>query len=277
MAEAQEIVEETQVIEQVAEEVVEEVIEEEGPSIEDRARTMGWKDRDEYAGPSQKWTPAEEFVKRGEKILPIQNETMRRMETKILDMESRAKDREDYFNMEVAAMKNRHQTELEKERAKAVEDGDVDRFNATQKQIDDLNTTPPSVQNVAATPPAVKQFMIDQPWYGTDGEMTRYADSESQYDVKQFPDLTLQENLDRTLNKVKARFPEKFGEQPVKQTQRRAPQVESGRRTIVKKNSKTYGSMPAKSQRACDDSVKWGWCDQDTFVQNYYDAEGAAQ
>lgn len=271
MAETQEVEEETQ---EAAEEVTEIVEEDEGPSIEDQARAMGWKDRDEFFGPPENWSSAEKFIKVGEGALPILRQNVRHMGEKIIALESRAKDREDYFNMEVAAMKNRHKAELEKERAKAVEDGDVDKFNATQSQIDDLNTAPPAVATTPPTPPEVKQFMIDQPWYGTDGEMTRYADSESQYDVKQFPDLTLQENLDRTFNKVKARFPEKFGEQPMR-TPRRAPQVEAGRRAVGKKNSKTYGNMPAESQAACDRAVHIGLCrSREAFVKNFYDSKG---
>ena len=271
MAETQEVEEETQ----EAPEEVTEIVEEEGPSIEDRARLMGWHDRDEFDGAPERWTPADEFVRRGEEILPVLRENQRTMGAKILELESRAKAREDYFNMEVAAMKNRHQAELEKERAKAVEDGDIDKFNATQKQIDDLNTAPPSVQNVTAAPPEIKQFMVDNPWYKTDGEMTRYAVSESNYDVETNPELTLKQNLERTLNKVKARFPEKFGEQPMR-TSRRAPQVEAGRRTVAKKNSKTYGNMPTESQTACDRAVHIGMCrDRETFVKNYYDSIGA--
>ena len=272
MAETQEVEEETQ---EAAEEVTEIVEEDEGPSIEDQARAMGWKDRDEFFGPPENWSSAEKFIKVGEGALPILRQNVRHMGEKIIALESRAKDREDYFNMEVAAMKNRHKAELEKERAKAVEDGDVDKFNATQSQIDELNTAPP-VATAAPAAPEYTQFLVDNPWYGTDGEMTRYAYGESEYDVKTHPELTLKQNLERTLNKVKARFPpERFGEQPVK-TQRRAPQVEAGRRAVVKKNSKTYGNMPAESQAACDRAVHIGLCrSREAFVKNYYDSIGA--
>ena len=50
------------------------------PTAEERAKAQGWKDKDEYTGDPDGWRPAEEFLERGEKILPILQERFGKLE-----------------------------------------------------------------------------------------------------------------------------------------------------------------------------------------------------
>ena len=39
--------------------------------VETKARTMGWLPKEKFKGPESSWVDAEQYVKRGEEILPI--------------------------------------------------------------------------------------------------------------------------------------------------------------------------------------------------------------
>lgn len=50
------------------------------PSVEVRAREMGWKPAEEYNGPKDRWVDAQTFVDKGEQIMPILRANNERLE-----------------------------------------------------------------------------------------------------------------------------------------------------------------------------------------------------
>ncbi len=48
--------------------------------VEDRAYKMGWVPKDQFKGKPELWRPAEEFVERGETLIPFLNKKIRKLE-----------------------------------------------------------------------------------------------------------------------------------------------------------------------------------------------------
>lgn len=57
-----------------------------GPSIEDRAKEMGWRPLSEFKGDESRFVDAETFVKKGEEVLPIIKANARKAEAELADM-----------------------------------------------------------------------------------------------------------------------------------------------------------------------------------------------
>ena len=47
--------------------------------VETRALAMGWQPKEQFKGDPSKWRPAEEYVQRGEELLPIVQASERRL------------------------------------------------------------------------------------------------------------------------------------------------------------------------------------------------------
>ena len=61
-------------------------------SVEARARRMGWYPKDEFHGRPDDWIPAEKFVDRSERELPILRENLRRFDTRAAQAERAAQE-----------------------------------------------------------------------------------------------------------------------------------------------------------------------------------------
>jgi hypothetical protein len=64
------------------------------PDTEVRARTMGWVPKEEYKGNPDNWRDANEFVRRGEEILPIVQERNRDLTRRLTELETRSQQQE---------------------------------------------------------------------------------------------------------------------------------------------------------------------------------------
>lgn len=54
-----------------------------GIQVEEQARHLGWVPQDEWKGPADKWRPANEFLARGEEIMPILKANNRRLSQQV--------------------------------------------------------------------------------------------------------------------------------------------------------------------------------------------------
>lgn len=122
------------------------------PQVEQQARDMGWRPQEEWKGNPDKWVDAQEFVDRGEQILPILRANNRRLNDDLLTM----RQNNDRLSQELAATRSivqnleKHFTEsterqlaeqrkaLKAELRDAVEDRDVDRELEVREQLDQL-------------------------------------------------------------------------------------------------------------------------------------------
>ena len=107
---------------------------------------------------------------------------------------------------------------LQKQFNDAVEDGDVPRSTELMNQMNELREQKKQAESAAepaaqpAQPqqpdltPAQETFLRENPWYGTDNEMTEYANAQSQ----QFAGLPEDRYFVELLKRVKQMFPDRF-------------------------------------------------------------------
>src|SRR3990167_4165256 len=122
--------------------------------VEAKAREMGWKPKDEYKDDPDKWRPADEFLRRGEEILPFVQKENRRLKERLSKVETESAEKiANLERMSAAALKaQRAQIESQYEglKEKAVELCDTKQYRAADKaQKDALKEF-----DAAATEPA---------------------------------------------------------------------------------------------------------------------------
>lgn len=181
--------------------------------VEQRARNMGWSPKDQWQGHPDSWIDANEFVHRGEQMLPILRSNMRKGEAKIASLEAELKKTNTALqsaneSIQVltnisseqsrAAAKERRR-ELLRQQAQARTDGDTDREIEIGEQIADVTsqinaapaeeapvTKPVKGAKSAAAPattpaadpvqsPEWQQWSQENSWFGTDRRKTALA------------------------------------------------------------------------------------------------------
>lgn len=174
-------------------------------NIEETARSMGWRPQEDWTGDPEKWVDAEEFVKRGEQILPILRANNRDLRENVLTL----KQQNDKLSQELEATRNivqgleknfneslqrqlaEQRRQLRAELKDAVEDRDTDRELDIREQLDQLTEAEKAAKakqeanrdKLKATPktppenpgidPALQAWMEDHPWFGEDKKRTR--------------------------------------------------------------------------------------------------------
>lgn len=163
-------------------------------TVESKARNLGWVPQEEFRGRSEEWLAAEDFVERGEKIMPILKENNRALQDQVsglrgelgkmqTTLQAAQQSVQDLKDMQAEITKgevDRLRAELLRDIKLAKKDGDVDAEVDLQEALRDLDKkvvapSPPP----AATPPAPAQvdpafatWQGSNPWFGVDKRKT---------------------------------------------------------------------------------------------------------
>lgn len=229
-----------------------------GKTYEEVASSLGWHPKEEYDGDPDNFVEAEEFVKRGREALPILRENMRKTSAEVEELRKTIEDQKALTERQLAAQRERLEQEYEEKLRQAAESGDVAEFDRLRKE------EKPTV-NGPSVSPEERRFASENEWYGVDPDMTAVAVARSNQLARDFPNFTVQQNLDKTLAHVKNAFPHKFGK-----TKSTPPHVESGRRAATQKKEHSYANLPQDAKDACARLIKRGIIkDKDEYVSSY--------
>lgn len=241
----------------MSEEQVEEVVAEERDWLSE-AKVLGYHDpaAEDYKGDPEKALTPEEFVKRGEEILPIVNANNKKLQAQI-------KKQSEDFDKEKAEFKNYMDSTLKRERAdharqlkEAEDDEDIVRYK-------NLVENPPAEPVEQKVSPVEKLFGERNDWYGVDDERTR---------ITQAADRSLEALRDGALS------PEAYVKRLEEEVERLMPTkpahntVVSSRKKPISAKSKTFEAMPKEFQAACKKMEKGNWgIERGDYVKNYFD------
>lgn len=217
-----------------------------------KAAEMGWVTKEEWKGDPDKWRPAEEFVSRGENILPILKDRVSKLESDLKVALSANKHEIEQVKKEsyarAKAEYEKQLADLEKLEVEAFKTGDADAY----LQVKDAKAAikAPVEPEHTAEDPVFVDWKEKNPWYQTDKEMADYADFISHKIMAEHGGKISKSALAEEMTKrTKAAFPGKFTN-----PKREDPgSVEGGTGgPSGKKNGKTFGELPesAKSQYA---------------------------
>lgn len=192
---------------------------------EAEARDMGWVPQEEYRGDPQRWKPADQFVKDGEKILPIVRSQNKRLKEELeqtrKEFAERAARIERMSNAALERQKAQHEAELARIKAAqraAVEQGDTqefERLDVIREKMAKQTFDDPVKETKQDNPEAViESWRKQNDWYLNDYEMTQEAERYSQFVAKRNPSISMADNLKEVEQHMRKKFPEKFGGKP---------------------------------------------------------------
>lgn len=245
--------------------------------VQQKAEKMGWIPPARFKGAAENFVDAQEFIERGEQILPIVRSQNQRLQAEVEQLRGgyaetqaalkRAEKALDEINerhsVETQKAVERAHTELKGKLAAALEAGDhagVAEITGLMVDLKAAQTEPPAVKK-EETPPAPKPAEIPEdlkewnkanPWYGTDRRRTSLALGIAQ----ELRDAGNTATGVEFYNQVAAGVAEVFGEgEPP------ASKVEGARGSGAggggpARGGKGYASLPADARAACDADTK---------------------
>lgn len=250
--------------------------------VEARAKRLGWVPAEEFKGDPAKHRSAEEFLDRGETLLPILkrdndklHEGMSRLERRLAEQEKTFGQFAEFATKAEERAYRRALTELEAKRDAAIETADVNGAKSAQRQIDELNKdAAPKVEKSKTedTPrvdPTVTAWISENDWFDKDPALRGFALKVFDKLEKATPGRSKSEMLAETKQKVMDKFPEDFGINP-KREGAGAVNEPGGGTAPKKKTGKNYEDLPAEAKKACDKFVKTipGYT-RDKYVKDY--------
>ena len=230
------------------------------PSVEERARAMGWKPASELrVQPKNGVLTAEEFLTRGETELPILRERNRMMESKLTEVTSKLDNAttmlstmaERFRTVEQRAM-DKARAELEKEREAAIASADVREVRRIESEMRDLEKTAPEPTTprraAEVIDPDVAAWHADgNDWFTRDRDLAQEAQALHLSFQQTHPHLTKRGNLDKVSETIRRLYPEKFENPRRTAPSAVTPSSEGGRSTRV--DPRSFDALPADAKR----------------------------
>lgn len=258
------------------------------PAVVKRAEDMGWVAPDKWRGdpPKGGFKSPEEFITRGEEVLPIVKSQLRSAEERATKLESELaqerKERGETFTrlekmsrVALDGQRKKLEQEFEQSMDSAAEVGDVAKVRELRKEsreaLADFDKTAavdePAKKDdkdeKATLPKAmvdtIKGWVDERPWFTSDKEMHSSANAEHERLLKTKPGLSLAENLEAVDAYVRKRFPEKFGTDDAAgddEPPRRGSRVEGGTRINGGGAGSLYTKLPADAKKQADKFIK---------------------
>ena len=252
------------------------------PDTEARARRLGWVPKEDFKGDPDKHRSAEEFLERGETMLPLLKRDNDRLHDGMTKLERRLEEQAKTFTQYVEFASKAEEraykralSELEAKRDAAIETADVNGAKQAQRQIDDLNkeaASAPKPEPKTDTPqldPVISRWQAENEWFDKSASLRTYAIEVFGDLERQFPGKSKSELLAETKQKTMERFPDKFGINPKREGASAVNEPSAGN-PPRKKAGKTYDDLPAEAKKACDKFCKTipGYT-KDKYVKDY--------
>ncbi len=249
-------------------------------AMEAEASRMGWRPKEQYRGPPGGWRTAEEFLKRGQDILPIvrkdlakERERTSKMEEEIRTLRQGYDEQklvmDDLLKMARTANDNgykRAMDELKAQKRVAAQEGDIAKVVLIDEQISEVAEARAAAPVQAERPkpapspepkpkvtidPAVEQFVADNPWFNTDAVLHKAMEAEHMLLLQDAPGMSLEDNLRQAKEIVMQRYPRKFGIREEEPEEEEMPE----KRPKPRASSVSAPTPPANSRRAATTGI----------------------
>lgn len=231
-------------------------------NFEEKASEMGWVPKEKWRGDPSQWRPAEEFVKRGESIIPILNDRVHKLESdlkmalKVNERELKEIKAQSYER--ARAEYDAKLQELREKEDRAFMEGDQEEFDKVRQQREKIKPPEPVViDSEPEVAPEFEPWVKKNPWYQNDDELREYADSVGEGIVKakaaKGESISNDELFSLVEKTVKATYASKF-ENP----RRSEPGAVEGGTDAPKSsdNRKTFADLPASAKQQYERMAK---------------------
>lgn len=276
---------------------------------EAEARKMGgWKPKEEWDGPPEKWVDAKTFVERGETNPGILRQRVDKLDKTLAQERAEAQRREQETQKHLDGMRRTQKFALERQREQftaqieavkqqAARDGDPELYNHARQQEQQAQQAwaqedkqlseaypQPQQQQQQAPPPHVADWLERNPWYQQDQAMQQIAIGIEQDLLARAPGLSEAERLEKVSQRVREVLPDRFGGQQQQQqkpqangqangqARRQGSPVESAQRMAGPQNSASgrFGELPGDAKREYKALVEAGDLKDDARTRKDY-------
>jgi hypothetical protein len=242
-----------------------------------RARQMGWLPKEQFKGPEAHWLPAEDYVKRGEEILPIMQANNRKLTDRLTSTETELKTTRDQLKAAGEAIEElkifrsdlnkKNATEQKVQLTKALREartsGDVEAEVELETKLDEVKDALKEAEKPVAKPvvpaqgnqptltPEAKAWMEANPWFSQDKRKTGYAMGLADEWKAQGKPLSTQEFFDFVDTEMSKQFDQNA-------SRRQAPSKVGGTNNSSGGDSgagRTYADLPAEAKAGCQRSA----------------------
>lgn len=268
-------------------------------SVEEKASAIGWRPKAEWKGHPDKWVSAEEYLKRGEEIMPILKADREKLFGQVKELEQRVSDVMKYHKDDRARIEARAKAEYEQKLAElkaqtkeAVDRGDTEEWEKLEAKREALRATAPiqaTEQAVGTVPQGPDQKLFEEwrkenDWYKIGGktghepldDTTKAAQAIAFRVHAENPHMTgwEKEFLDKVTERVKLAYPERF--QNVRRS-RSAPSVEAGGSTpggrAGAEKKYTAADLPREAREELAAMKRAGMSEKE-FIAEYFGLSG---
>ena len=253
------------------------------PEVLERARIHGWAPKEEFRGDPKKWEPADVWVDRTDKVLPIARAANKCLESELAQSKKEIQELRQTTDRILKTTKTASEraykqamTDIRKRQAEAITSGDAETWEQLEVEKDTIEK-PASAEPItpaAATPAGASEDVVSwkaaNPWYSNDPELGTYADVVSDFISKRNPGLPDKEFLSKVKDEVKRRFPEKFNSRPA------APNPDGSNYTgaaPTSTNKKTYTDLPKDAKEACNSLVGQKLMTKEQYIKEYFEED----
>lgn len=256
--------------EEIENEEVETEVEEDGgdePELSEaeiEASTQGWVPKDQFKGDPKFWRSAEEFLEIGRNELPVLRERNKKLGKEVEDLRRQFRKIPGQIADIERKTIERVTRELKEKQRRAVEEGDIEAFDAVDKELSELQKQPEKPQDIQ---PIIDDWVMENDWYGSDEDMAAYAQGLHGRTWDRNPE-TLEANLKMVAEKTQKVFAEKR-ENP----NRSKPSAVENAAKIKTKSGHSYGDLPPEAKAICDELVAGKVLTKDQYVKDYFAGE----
>lgn len=252
-------------------------------NYEAEAREMGWVPETEWKGDKKpkKFLSAEEFVERGETVIPILRKKLKEQEGEFADRLSRLEKMTDKTVAKLLAEHKKEVDALKTERRDAIKAGDVDAVERIDKRMDDLKAEDPAkmVEKAEEAKPAEKPKYVGEdgkpvpkeqvtwieknPWFTSEFDMNEYAVKISKFNAAGNPDISFEDNMKLVEAAVRKKFPDYFADKSGTDDKPAAnghAAVDGGGSFpgAVKSKATLYSKLPAEAKKMAEQDIAKG-------------------
>jgi len=262
---------EPEVVETEEPEVVEEAPEAPPePSVEEVARKMGWR-------PKEEWEGAPEHHKSPSEWILGSKEIMDKRAKKIDELDRGFRELRQSIGANtraaVAAARKQEREKVLAERAKAFEEQDAHAFNSADEKLRELDKADINVPAMEADPDltsAERNFLSRNDWYQSDKKMTAYANKRAREIRQDFRDISPDEFFELIEDDVKREFRSHFvKDKPARQA------VESGTPPASTPSATGWEKLDPEIRSIADEEIRNGtFKDRKEYMKFYKEAYG---
>lgn len=243
------------------------------PEDEGFARRMGWRPIDEYRGPKDKWIPADAFIEKVQKEVPVLRERLRSQDAIVQRMENELKETKRLASEQGEALKELldrsrgaedrgweyTRANIKAAMRKAAAEADLNTYAALEQDLEALDNHRPKPKAAAKpaddkpngkaqTDPAVEAWVGQNRWFVMDSDLHRAALAIEASLVAQYPDTA--KRLEKVEEEIKRTFPEKFDNPARRQASTVSQPSGQAARQGNKAKAKTVADLPQDAKIA---------------------------